>query len=77
MQDRFFPLQFAGDPPIISALCKWRKIVVLGAAKSGRAWTNLQHYKLWMEDIRLADVVEMKLTSTLRLDLGRRENITS
>ena len=37
---------------------KWNEILVAGAAKSGRPWTNAQHYKRWMEQIGFEDVVE-------------------
>ena len=43
-----------------SDLYKWNELVVAGAAKSGRPWTNAQHYKQWMEEIGFEDVVEKK-----------------
>ncbi|CZR60781.1 uncharacterized protein PAC_10677 [Phialocephala subalpina] len=59
IQDNFFPLQFAGPTPTKSALYKWSEIVASGGAKSERPWTNLQHYKRWMEEIGFQDVVKM------------------
>jgi hypothetical protein len=32
--------------------------VIAGGAKLGRPWTNVQHYKRWMEKIGFKDVVE-------------------
>lgn len=43
-----------------SDLYKWSETVVAGAAKSGRPWTNAQHYKRWMEEIGFEDVVEKR-----------------
>ncbi len=33
-------------------------MVVAGAAKLGRPWTNAQHYKRWMEEAGFEDAVE-------------------
>jgi hypothetical protein len=33
-------------------------LVVAGAAKTGRPWTNVQHYKRWIEEIGFENVVE-------------------
>ena len=60
MQDGTFPFQYIGEPPVNSDLYKWNQIVVAGAAKAGRPWTNAQHYKQWMEEIGFEDVVEKK-----------------
>jgi hypothetical protein len=35
-------------------------LVVTGAAESGRAWNNVQHYKRWLEEIGFEDVVEKR-----------------
>lgn len=32
--------------------------MMAAAAKAGRPWTNVQHYKRWMEDIGFENVVE-------------------
>lgn len=37
---------------------KWNELVVAGSAKLGRPWTNVQHYKRWMEEVGFEDVVE-------------------
>lgn len=58
MQDMIFPFRFIGAPPKDTALYKWFEIIVEGAARLGRPWTNSQHYKTWMEDIGFEDVVE-------------------
>lgn len=58
LQDGTFPFKYIGPPPIDSDVYKWNEIVVEGAAKSGRPWTNSQHYKRWMEEIGFEDVVE-------------------
>jgi hypothetical protein len=58
MQDMIFPFQFIGEPPKDTALYKWFEIIVEGAAKLGRPWTNSQHYKKWMQEVGFEDVVE-------------------
>ena len=58
LQDGIFPFKYLGEPPIDSHLYKWNEIIVEGAAKAGRPWTNSQHYKRWMEEIGFEDVVE-------------------
>ncbi|KAG9233730.1 S-adenosyl-L-methionine-dependent methyltransferase [Amylocarpus encephaloides] len=58
LQDGTFPFQYIDGVPRDSHLYKWNEIVVTGAAKSGRPWTNAQHYKEWMEEIGFVDVVE-------------------
>ena len=58
MQDVCFPCQFIGEPPKESAIYRWNELVVAGGAKLGRPWTNVQHYKRWMEEIGFEDVIE-------------------
>lgn len=58
IQDGAFPVSYIGEPPVDSAIYKWNEIVVAGAAKSGRPWTNAWNYKRWMEEIGFEDVVE-------------------
>jgi hypothetical protein len=58
MQDVCLPCQYIGPPPKESALYKWNELVLTGAAKLGRPWTNVQHYKRWMEESGFDDVVE-------------------
>lgn len=58
MQDVCLPCQYIGPPPKESALYKWNELVITGAAKLGRPWTNVQHYKRWMEESGFDDVVE-------------------
>jgi hypothetical protein len=60
MQDIVFPFQYIGDPPTESALYKWMQIIDEGAAKHGRPWHNVQHYKRWFEELGFQDVVEKK-----------------
>lgn len=60
LQDGTFPFLYVGPPATDSALYKWSTIVTEGAAKSGRPWTNVQHYKRWMEELGFEDVVEKK-----------------
>lgn len=58
MQDMLFPFQFLGDPPTETALYKWTHLIAEGAAKLERPWTNVKHYKRWMEEIGFENVVE-------------------
>lgn len=58
MQDFIFPFKFLGQPPKESLLYKWFEIIVEGAEKLGRPWTNVKHYKRWMEEIGFEDVNE-------------------
>lgn len=60
MQDMIFPFEFLGDPPTECAYYKWLQIINNGAAKLGRPWNNVQHYKRWMQDIGFEDVVEKR-----------------
>ena len=60
MQDGFFPMKYVGDPPVNSHLYKWNELVLEGARRSGRAWTNAMHYAQWMREIGFEDVVEKK-----------------
>jgi hypothetical protein len=58
LQDGCFPFQYIGESPRDSALYRWNEEVVAGGAKLCRPWTNVQHYKQWMEDVGFVDVVE-------------------
>lgn len=58
LQDGVFPFEYIGEPPTDSAIYKWNELVVAGAAKTGRPWTNVRHYKRWMEDLGFENVVE-------------------
>ena len=60
MQDGWFPCKFIGEPPKDSALKKWAEVVVEGAAKSGRPWTNAPNYAGWMREIGFENVVEKR-----------------
>ncbi|CAK7201625.1 hypothetical protein SEUCBS139899_004334 [Sporothrix eucalyptigena] len=60
IQDGHFPIKFASPPPADCALKRWFDLVLEGAARAGRPWTNARFYKGWMEDIGLEDVVERK-----------------
>lgn len=60
MQDAVFPFEFMGDPPTEAAVYKWMHIIAEGAAKLGRPWTNVQHYKKWFEEVGFENVVEKK-----------------
>jgi hypothetical protein len=53
-----FPFQYIGDAPTESALYKWNEVLIAGAQKGGRPWTNVQHYRQYMEDVGLVDIVE-------------------
>lgn len=59
-QDGISPLQYIGDPPTHFAFYKWSELVIEGAAKSGRPWSNTRNYRRWMEQIGFEDVVEEK-----------------
>jgi SAM-dependent methyltransferase len=58
LQDGIFPMQYVGDVPENCALKKWNELILGGAAKAGRAWTNVQHYKRFLEEIGFEDVEE-------------------
>ncbi|TVY83001.1 Secondary metabolism regulator [Lachnellula suecica] len=58
MQDIIFPAQWIGDAPIDSYLYRSIEMIVAGAAKLGRPWTNVKHYKRWMEEIGFEGVTE-------------------
>ena len=60
MQDFIWPFQYIGDPPTESALYKWMAAIDEGAAKLGRPWHNVPHYKRWFEELGFEDVVEKK-----------------
>jgi hypothetical protein len=53
-----FPFKYIGEPPTESAVYRWNEVLLAGGAKAGRPWTNVQHYKRWMEEIGFEDVVE-------------------
>jgi hypothetical protein len=57
LQDGCFPMRYIGEPPVDSHIYKWNEIVIAGGEKSGRPWTNVQHYKRWMEEIGFEEVV--------------------
>ncbi|KAK3942608.1 S-adenosyl-L-methionine-dependent methyltransferase [Diplogelasinospora grovesii] len=60
-QDGVFPMQFAGDgAPANCALRRWNELVLEGAARTGRPWTNTQHYKRCFEEAGLENVVERR-----------------
>jgi hypothetical protein len=58
MQDGSFPCKYIGETPTDCALYKWGELIVEGAAKSGRPWTNIPHYARWMREVGFEDVVE-------------------
>lgn len=60
LQDGYFPMEYVGDIPVESALYKWNELIVKGASKTGRPWSNAPHYKRWMEEIGFEDVVERR-----------------
>jgi hypothetical protein len=56
LQDGLFPMRYVGEPPVDSYLYRWNEIVMAGGEKAGRPWTNVQHYKRWMEELGFEDV---------------------
>lgn len=58
LQDLVYPWRYIGEPPTDSYFYNWNEVVVVGGAKAGRPWTNVQHYKRWMEEIGFEDVAE-------------------
>jgi methyltransferase family protein len=58
LQDMAFPFQYIGESPKDSAVYKWNEILIAGAAKGGRPWTNVQYYRQYMEEVGLVDIVE-------------------
>lgn len=53
-----FPFQYIGEPPTESPVYKWNELLIAGAEKGGRPWTNVKHYRQYMEDVGLEDIVE-------------------
>lgn len=60
LQDGHFPIKFASPPPADCALRRWFDIVTQGAILSGRPWTNVQHYRRWMNEAGFENVTERK-----------------
>lgn len=58
MQDMQFPFQYIGDPPTESAVYKWNELLIAGAERGGRSWTNVQYYRNYMEELGLEDIAE-------------------
>lgn len=56
MQDPLFPMGYATEPPIDSAISKWCSLFIEAAQKAGRPLTNVQHYARWMKEIGFVDV---------------------
>ncbi|CAK7235721.1 hypothetical protein SCUCBS95973_009362 [Sporothrix curviconia] len=60
LQDGHFPIKFASPPPANCVLSRYFDLLLAGAARAGRPWTNTRHYKQWMEEAGLEDVVERR-----------------
>jgi hypothetical protein len=60
MQDSVFPMYCHDDTLEGTALDIWGKACVEGAAKLGRPWTNVPHYRGWMEELGFEEVKEKK-----------------
>ena len=60
LQDGVFPFEYAGEAPVHRPFYKWNEYIVQGAEAVGRSWTNVQHYKRWMEEIGFEEVVERR-----------------
>ena len=58
-QDPVYPFEYVGPPAVSSDLYRWVELCIEGSAKLGRPWTNVVHYKRWMEEIGFEDVVEV------------------
>lgn len=56
LQDAVLPFKFLGTPPTESSLYQWGKLVMEGAAKSGRPWDNVPNYKRWFEEIGFVSI---------------------
>ncbi|KAK4209159.1 S-adenosyl-L-methionine-dependent methyltransferase [Rhypophila decipiens] len=58
-QDGTFPMEYVdGPPPENCAIKKWNDLLIAGAEKAGRPWTNTKHYKRWFEEVGLEEVVQ-------------------
>lgn len=60
LQDVVYPTQYVGEPSKDSAIVKWNELILTATAKSGRPWTNVQHYSRWMREAGFVDVEERK-----------------
>ena len=58
-QDPVYPFEYVGPPAVSSDLYRWVELCIEGSTKLGRPWTNVVHYKRWMEEIGFEDVVEL------------------
>jgi hypothetical protein len=58
LQDGTFPFQYIGEPPKESHMYKWNEIIIQGGEKARRPWTNVQHYKRWMEEAGLKNIMQ-------------------
>jgi hypothetical protein len=60
LRDPLFPMLYMSPPPENCALAKWNSLVLEAAQRMGRAWTNAQFYKSWLEELGFRDVVEIR-----------------
>lgn len=57
-QDGTFPMEYVDPPPENCAIKRWNELLIEGAEKAGRPWTNTRFYKKWFEEVGLEEVVE-------------------
>ena len=61
LQDAYFPMFYVGGrDPESTALYKWNKLCMEGAAQFGRPWTYAQHYKRYLEEAGFESVTERR-----------------
>ena len=62
MQDMCFPARCDDASLTNTAFERWNKLILEGARKLGRPWSNPQLYKTWMQEIGFVDVTEKVFT---------------
>lgn len=60
LRDPIMPFQFLTPPPEGCALKEWGDKIIEAAARTGRHWTNAEHYGQWLEELGCVNVVETR-----------------
>ncbi|KAI2643643.1 S-adenosyl-L-methionine-dependent methyltransferase [Xylaria nigripes] len=59
-QDGLFPFEWVGEPPRETALYRWNVLMVEGARRLGRSWSNVANYPRYFKEAGFEDIVQRR-----------------
>lgn len=60
IRDPIMPFQFLTPPPERCALQEWCNQITIATERTGRSWSNGEHYASWLEELGCVNIFEKR-----------------